>query len=222
MGRHSCRGNRDDHFDARGSLCCRIALATSRHQAEGAERAVVDVAHDRLLMRVVVHRMSGDRARVLSGRGLSGGVEQSVLWMCTQPIAEDPMPLSLGALRREHVQVARWIGTTQTAVLIPPGLSNHERKPVLLRPARKPARRGESATVRSISITGLAARSGTDVEPTCSTETAESPSASVISGSRHRCSSASRGVRGHSGDFGAERGRPELFSASAGRSEVAA
>ena len=40
-------------------------------------------------------------------------------------------------------------------------------------------------------------------------------------GSRHRCSSASRGVRGLSGDFGAERGRPELFSASAGRRSAA-
>jgi hypothetical protein len=94
---------------------------------------VVDVAHDRFLVRVVVHGVSADRPRVLSCRGFSGGVEQSVLWVGTQPIAEDPMPLSLCALRRVHVQVARWIGSTQTAVLIPPGLSDHERKAALLK-----------------------------------------------------------------------------------------
>ena len=35
----------------------------------------------------------------------------------------------------------------------------------------------ESATVRSMSITGLAASPGTDVDPTCSTASARGPSA---------------------------------------------
>jgi len=106
-------------------------------------------------------------------------IESAVLRTDAQPVPEHAAAIYLWTPFREDVQIHRRITPTQQPVLKPIGLAVNKHI-TGVNALKEEASSDESRTVMCMSITGLASRFGTAVDPTCSMSMTPSPSAARI------------------------------------------
>ena len=152
-----------------------------------------------------LRRRSAGRASTSAspGRVSSTRIEDDRV-RASQVIAEEQQALDLVAARREDVEVDVRVRAVEETMFVPVAFSDAQHITGGLERGEIPASSLESATARTMSILGLAARCGTDVEPTCSSSSTRSPRVVRMRATRARTATATPG-RTRPGDRSVER-----------------